>query len=111
ACNAAVTQRSRSTAVELARAGVGVNCIAPAHIRRGMNTAFDQEAIVRALPPLQRLASPADVAEAALYLASDRAAQITGVVLPVDGGTTAGPPPRPVKDLLAKRTPPPTTKR
>ena len=35
------------------------------------------------------------------YLASDRAAQITGVVLPVDGGTTAGPPPRPMKDLLA----------
>jgi enoyl-[acyl-carrier-protein] reductase (NADH) len=34
------------------------------------------------------------VAEAALFLASERAAQITGVVLPVDGGTTAGPPAR-----------------
>jgi NAD(P)-dependent dehydrogenase (short-subunit alcohol dehydrogenase family) len=32
------------------------------------------------------------VANAVLYLASDRSAQVTGVVLPVDGGTTAGPP-------------------
>ena len=111
ASKAAVIHLSKSIAIELARAGVRVNCIAPAHIPTGINTTFDQEAIVRALQPLQRLASPADVAEAALYLASDRAAQITGVVLPVDGGTTAGPPPRPVKDLLAKRTPPPTTKR
>ena len=111
ASKAAVIHLSKSIAIELARAGVRVNCIAPAHIPTGINTTFDQEAIVRAMQPLQRLASPADVAEAALYLASDRAAQITGVVLPVDGGTTAGPPPRPVKDLLAKRTPPPTTKR
>ena len=35
---------------------------------------------------------PDDVANAVLFLASDRAAQIAGVVLPVDGGTAAGPP-------------------
>ncbi len=34
-----------------------------------------------------------------LYLASDRAAQITGIVLPVDGGTTAGPPARDTRKL------------
>ena len=53
------------------------------------------------MQPLQRVGSPRDVAEAALYLASDRAAQITGVVLPVDGGTTAGAPPRSIKGLMA----------
>jgi NAD(P)-dependent dehydrogenase (short-subunit alcohol dehydrogenase family) len=54
------------------------------------------------MQPLQRVGSPEDVGNAAVVLASDRAAQITGVVLPVDGGTTAGPPPRPIKDLLQK---------
>ena len=37
--------------------------------------------------------------KAFLYLASDRAAQVTGIVLTVDGGTTAGAPPRSIKDL------------
>ena len=83
------TSRGR-LAVELAAHGVRVNCIAPAHIPTAINAAFDQAAIVRAMQPLQRIGSPEDVAEAACFLASDRAAQITGVVLPVDGGTTAG---------------------
>jgi NAD(P)-dependent dehydrogenase (short-subunit alcohol dehydrogenase family) len=111
ASKAAVIHLTKSIAVELARSGIRVNCIAPAHIPTAINATFDQEAIVRAMQPLQRLASPRDVAEAALYLASDRAAQVTGVVLPVDGGTTAGPPPRSTKDLLAKRPEPPTTPR
>ena len=78
-----------------------MNCIAPAHIPTAINARLDQSLIVRAMQPLQRVGSPRDVAEAALYLASDRAAQVTGVVLPVDGGTTAGPPPRSIKDLMA----------
>ncbi|HEY4396093.1 MAG TPA: SDR family oxidoreductase [Acidimicrobiia bacterium] len=108
---AAVIHLTKSIAIELARSSIRVNCIAPAHIPTAINTTFDQESIVRAMQPLQRLASPRDVAEAALYLASDRAAQLTGVVLPVDGGTTAGPPPRPMKDLLATRSEPPTAPR
>jgi len=108
ASKAAVIHLSRSIAVELARRGVRVNCIAPAHIPTAINESFDQEAIVRAMQPLQRLASPRDVAEAVLYLSSDRAAQITGIVLPVDGGTTAGPPPRPMKEFLAGRPTPST---
>jgi NAD(P)-dependent dehydrogenase (short-subunit alcohol dehydrogenase family) len=52
------------------------------------------------MQPLQRVGSPRDVANAMVYLASDRAAQVTGIVLPVDGGTTAGAPPRRVKDLM-----------
>jgi NAD(P)-dependent dehydrogenase (short-subunit alcohol dehydrogenase family) len=102
ASKAAVIHVTRSVAVELASTNIRVNCIAPAHIPTAINTTFDQSAIVRAMQPLQRMGSPLDVAEAALFLASDRAAQITGVVLPVDGGTTAGPPPRAMKDLLAK---------
>jgi NAD(P)-dependent dehydrogenase (short-subunit alcohol dehydrogenase family) len=104
ATKAAVIHLTRSMAVELARHSVRVNCIAPAHIPTSINTTFDQSAIIRAMQPLQRQGTPRDVAETAAFLASDRAAQITGVVLPVDGGTTAGPPPRSMKELLA--TPP-----
>ena len=100
ATKAAVIHVSRSLAVELARHDIRVNCIAPAHIPTAINANLDQSMIVRVMQPLQRVGSPSDVADAALFLASDRAAQITGVVLPVDGGTTAGPPPRSVKDLL-----------
>jgi len=99
ATKAAVIHLTRSNAVELARHNVRVNCIAPAHIPTGINSDLDQSAIIRAMQPLQRQGTPRDVAEAFLYLASDRAAQLTGVVLPVDGGTTAGPPPRSLKDL------------
>jgi NAD(P)-dependent dehydrogenase (short-subunit alcohol dehydrogenase family) len=101
ASKAAVIHFTRAIAVELAAKKVRVNCIAPAHIPTAINATFDQSAIIRATQPLQRQGTPRDVAEAALYLASDRAAQITGIVLPVDGGTTAGPPPRSPKDLLA----------
>ena len=101
ATKAAVIHVTRSIAVELARHGIRVNCIAPAHIPTAINAALDQSLIVRAMQPLQRVGSPRDVAEAVLYLASDRAAQITGIVLPVDGGTTAGAPPRSIKDLKA----------
>jgi NAD(P)-dependent dehydrogenase (short-subunit alcohol dehydrogenase family) len=101
ASKAAVIHVTRSIAIELARFGIRVNCIAPAHIPTAINTRFDQSKIIAAMQPLQRQGTPNDVAEAALFLASDRAAQITGIVLPVDGGTTAGPPPRSMKDLLS----------
>ena len=45
---------------------------------------------------------PRDVANAVVYLASDRAAQVTGVVLPVDGGTSAGPPAGQMAAILSK---------
>jgi len=108
ASKAAVIHLTRSIAIELARRGIRVNCIAPAHIPTAMNATFDQEAIVEAMQPLPRLGSPRDVAEAVLYLSSDRAAQVTGIVLPIDGGTTAGPPPRPMKEFRARRPAPNT---
>jgi NAD(P)-dependent dehydrogenase (short-subunit alcohol dehydrogenase family) len=101
ATKAAVIHFTRSIAVELAGLGIRANCIAPAHIPTAINAAMDQSLIVRSMQPLQRVGSPRDVAEAALFLASDRAAQITGVVLPVDGGTTAGSPPRSIANLMA----------
>ena len=50
--------------------------------------------------PLKRHGKTDDVAQAALYLCSDRAAQITGVVLPVDGGITAGDPVNHLKEIV-----------
>jgi NAD(P)-dependent dehydrogenase (short-subunit alcohol dehydrogenase family) len=104
AAKAAVIHFSRSSAVDLAEYGIRVNCIAPAHIATAINTNYDIPAIVRLMQPLQRLGTPRDVANAVLYLASDRSAQVTGVVLPVDGGTTAGPPFGQVKDVMTARS-------
>lgn len=93
ASKAAVIQVTRSMAIDLAEHGIRVNCIAPAHIATGINTNYDVGEIIRRMQPLQRAGSAEDVAGAVVFLASDRSAQITGIVLPVDGGTTAGPPP------------------
>ena len=70
--------------------GIRVNCIAPGHIATGI-TNYDMGPVIRLTQPLQRHGSPDDVANAVLYLAGDRSAQVTGIVLPVDGGTVAGP--------------------
>jgi len=99
---AAVVHVTRCVAIDLAEHGVRVNCVAPAHIPTDINSTYDQGAIVRLMQPLQRIGSPTDVANAVVYLASDRSAQVTGIVLPVDGGTTAGPPPMKIERVLAK---------
>jgi NAD(P)-dependent dehydrogenase (short-subunit alcohol dehydrogenase family) len=101
ATKAAVIHLTRSIAIDLAEHAVRVNCIAPAHIPTEINAHYDQSQIIRLMQPLPRPGSPRDVAEAALFLASDAAAQITGIVLPVDGGTTAGPPVRDLSGVLA----------
>jgi NAD(P)-dependent dehydrogenase (short-subunit alcohol dehydrogenase family) len=87
----AVVQFTRCVAIDLADYGIRVNCIAPGHIATGI-TNYDMEPVIKNMQPLQRHGESSDVAEAVLYLASDRAAQVTGIVLPIDGGTTAGPP-------------------
>jgi len=93
AAKAGVIHFTRSIAVELAEHGIRVNCVAPGNISTAINAQFDTESIVAARQPLQRLGGPDDVANAIVYLASDRAAQVTGVVLPVDGGASTGRPP------------------
>ena len=100
ATKAAVIHMTRCIAIDLAQHGVRVNCVAPAHIPTNINASLDQAAIVRRMQPLQRVGSPQDVANAMVYLASDRSAQVTGIVLPVDGGTTAGPPMADIKEFL-----------
>lgn len=97
---AAVIEFSRSIATDLAQYGIRVNCIAPGHIATEI-TNYDLAPVIRVSQPLQRQGSPRDVANAVLFLASERAAQITGIVVPVDGGTVAGPPLSQLKVLRA----------
>ena len=104
AAKAGVIHFSRCAAVEVAELGVRVNVIAPGNIATDINASFDTASIVRRLQPLQRLGGTRDVANAAVYLASERAAQVTGTVIPVDGGTTAGPPPIKYDDVRATTT-------
>jgi NAD(P)-dependent dehydrogenase (short-subunit alcohol dehydrogenase family) len=102
ASKAAVVHLTRCIAIDLAEHGIRVNCVAPAHIPTDLNASFDQTKIVRLMQPLQRIGSPTDVANAVIYLASDRSAQVTGIVLPVDGGTTAGPPMPKLAEVTAR---------
>jgi NAD(P)-dependent dehydrogenase (short-subunit alcohol dehydrogenase family) len=103
AAKAAVIHASRSIALDLAGYGIRVNCLVPGGIRTPMTaSAFDVDAVRALTQPLNREGLPEDVAEAALFLARDRSAQITGVTRPIDGGTTAGPPATQLKLLMSK---------
>ena len=88
---AAVVHFTKVAAVDLGPFGIRVNCVAPAHIETNITT-YDMSPIVKYTQPLPRQGQPDDVAQAVLYLASDRAAQVSGAILPIDGGTAAGPP-------------------
>ena len=95
ASKAAVEGMTRALAVEWSPHGVRVNCIAPGFIETAMSSrAFENDPArkdrVLARTPLRRLGKPSDVAHAALFLASEQSAFITGVVLPVDGGNSIG---------------------
>jgi NAD(P)-dependent dehydrogenase (short-subunit alcohol dehydrogenase family) len=99
ATKAAVIHASRSIALDVAQYGIRVNCILPGQIRTAMTT-YDMDAVLKYTQPLPRQGTADDVADAALFLASDQSAQVTGIVLPVDGGTTAGPPASQLKLML-----------
>ncbi len=95
ATKAAVEGMTRALAVEWSGLGVRVNCIAPGFIATAMSSrALDDDPErknrVLARTPLGALGEPADVAHAALFLASSHAKYITGIVLPVDGGNSIG---------------------
>jgi NAD(P)-dependent dehydrogenase (short-subunit alcohol dehydrogenase family) len=104
ASKAAVIHFTKSAAIELAHYEVRVNCVAPGNIPTPLlqTAASDEdrerlerfEARIRQQMrddrPLKREGTVEDVAEAALYFATDRSRYVTGTVLPVDGGTVAG---------------------
>lgn len=88
---AGVIQLTQTLALEGAAFNIRSNAIAPVWTETPMVEAFPapKERLVADIP-LGRLGKPEDVANAALFLASDEASFITGVVLPVDGGQRTG---------------------
>ena len=91
----AIDGMTRAMAVELSPKGIRVNAIAPGFITTPMTAkAFsdDPARLNKAMgrTPMGKLGEPADIGDAALFLVSDAAKFITGVILPVDGGNSIG---------------------
>jgi NAD(P)-dependent dehydrogenase (short-subunit alcohol dehydrogenase family) len=100
---------TRAAAIGLGEHGVRVNCICPgnietpileqtmvSHLPEGERAEAMQRirAYIQSQQPLQRQGTVDDIAEAAVFLASDRSSYTTGSMLPVDGGMIAGNPSR-----------------
>jgi 3-oxoacyl-[acyl-carrier protein] reductase len=88
ATKAGIIGMSKSLAQELASRGITANCIAPGFIETPMTDALNdqQKAGILASVPAGRLGTADEIAAAALYLASDEAAYVTGQTLHVNGG-------------------------
>lgn len=89
-----VIQLTRTTALEYATQGIRVNCLCPGVIDTPMVERFthDNPAALGQLTqtePVGRLGRPQEVAQLALFLASDRSSFVTGAIIPVDGGFVA----------------------
>lgn len=102
---AAVIHFTKTAAIDLAGYGIRVNCLVPGQIEtkllldgfakgidpvRGARLDAALREIMDTYQPLKRKGTPRDVANAAAFLAGDRSAYITGAILPVDAGITAG---------------------
>jgi NAD(P)-dependent dehydrogenase (short-subunit alcohol dehydrogenase family) len=95
AAKAGILSLTRSLAVRYGPSGIRANAIAPGTLKTPAweeRSSRDPEIFDRVASwyPLGRVGEPEDIANAALFLASDEASWITGVVLPVDGGLLAG---------------------
>jgi NAD(P)-dependent dehydrogenase (short-subunit alcohol dehydrogenase family) len=80
-------------AVEWAPFGIRVNCLCPGPIDTPMNAPWlgdaDKRSFLESSVPLGRVARPEEVAQVALFLASEAASYLTGAIIPVDGAWTA----------------------
>jgi NAD(P)-dependent dehydrogenase (short-subunit alcohol dehydrogenase family) len=95
ASKSAIEGMTRSMAVDLSPKGIRVNCIAPGFIAtdmsaKALNNDPERKNRVLSRTPMRELGQPSDIGDAALFLSSDAAKYITGVVLPVDGGNSIG---------------------
>ena len=95
ASKTAIDGMTRAMAVELSPKGIRVNAIAPGFITTAMTAkAFsdDPERMNKAMgrTPMGKFGLPGDIGDAAVFLVSDAARYITGVILPVDGGNSIG---------------------
>ena len=90
---AAISMFTKAIAVEYARKNIRCNCVNPGIINSGMIKPYldDPQArkVLEERLPLARIGEPVDVANAALYFASDESSWVTGSILNVDGGKTA----------------------
>ena len=107
AAKAGMINLTQNIAVRYAPHGVRANCICPGTIRTPIwdgRLARNPSTFERLTKwyPLRRIGEPTDIANAALFLASDEASWITGAILPVDGGFMAGNGPM-ARDLGAGR--------
>ena len=89
----AVEGLTKSAALEAAASGVRVNVVAPGPIETGMLSRFtgseERKAALAAKVPLKRTGRPEEVAQAIMFLASDKASFITGASYLIDGGKSA----------------------
>lgn len=95
ASKSAIEGMTRAMASELSPKGIRINCIAPGFIAtdmsaKALNNDPDRKARALGRTPMGELGQPADIGDAALFLATDTSRYITGVILPVDGGNAIG---------------------
>jgi len=91
AAKGGVKQLTKTAAVEYAAKGIRCNSICPGSIRTAITSALPPEYIQRIIDanPVKRIAEPVEVANLAVFLASDESSFITGTEITIDGGYTA----------------------
>jgi 3-oxoacyl-[acyl-carrier protein] reductase len=86
AAKGALISATRALALEVAKRGVTVNAVAPGLIATAMSADAFPEETIRRLVPLQRAGTAEEVADLVAFLASERAAYVTGQTIPINGG-------------------------
>ena len=117
ASKAALINFTRSAAIDFAEYAIRVNVIVPGHIRTAISSYREpgmsqeiadkleatMEPIWFANQPLKRRGQPTDIANAALFLGSDRSVYSTGGIISVDGGISAGDPVNHIQEMIDAR--------